>query len=161
MFLGVYMNDNRKEDLIDHIYFMNETSPEEIRLILFEGLKLLLRSLVIFGIDSIQVKESVNAIKEMGQVLNEERKILKDISSNIHNSNIDEVIEQVSLLDELNIDSYRYYDSILNEICISCDTRNKNRVIRPREGSTNFVSSEEYKKKVKKLHKNYTKKKDD
>ena len=141
------MNDDRKENLIDYIHFMKETSPEEFRLILFDGLKMLFRSLIIFGIDSSQVKEAKNVIKEMSQILKEERKILNSFLSNINKLDVDEVLEQVVLLDELNIKSYEYYDSILNEICISCDTRNKTRILRPKDDNNNFVSRQEYKKK--------------
>ncbi len=148
---------NQKEEILNQIKFMIDTSPEEFINIAKDAISLFIKSTLLFGINSNQSKESLNTLKEMFKILKKEKEILYEIANNINYIDLNETSDFIDTLDELNENTYNYYDSILENIDISCEIRNKNRVIKPRESFNSLITDNSYVKKEKEL----IKKKDD
>ncbi len=142
---------NQKEEILEQINFMIKTSPEEFWNISSDAILLFIKSLIIFGIKSNQVKESLNTIKEMWKVLKEEKRILNELTNNIEYINLDDTSNFIDTLDDLNTNTYNYYDSILEEIEITCDTKNKDRILRPRKNFSTLITNNTYSNQIKKI----------
>ncbi len=146
------MNDFRKKEVIlGQIDFMLETAPEEFWSMYADSVVLLFRSFINFGINSEQVKESLNTIKEMWKIKKEEKRILTEISANIDSIDLDKTEDFILKLDALNTSTYNYYDSILGEIQTTCDTKENNRVIRPRKQTSTLITDDSYSIQAKEL----------
>lgn len=141
----------QKEEILEQIKFMKKTSPEELYRIVLSSIELFIKSVFIFGINSNEAKESINVIKEMRRIIKEERILLNGIEKKIDSIDLDQTVDVIDELDSLNDKTFLLYDDILNEIDISCDTRQKGRTLKSRQGIDSLITNPTYKERVIKL----------
>ena len=137
-----------KEELIEQLKFMIETLPEELYRIVIDAIQLFLESTIKFGKSSNQAQECLNVIREMSNILKEERHLLKLILDNINNVDIDEAWDTVDTLDKLNEKTYLSYDDILLQVEVSIQIDNPQRALRPNKGIDSLITNDEYKQQV-------------
>ena len=146
------MNSNeQKKEIIEQIDFMKNTSLEELLQVFKSSIFLYFKSIITFGINSKQAKESIEILKEMYKILLKERKLLNIIARNIDSIDLDDTSFVVDMLDELNDDTYLAYDGIFEDIETSCTMQKKDRILRPRNRIDSLITNKEYEESVMEL----------
>lgn len=141
---------DEKKELIDYIEFMINTEKEELLRIALESIETYIKSTLTFGFTTIN-HECLTIIKDMFNIISKERKLLKHILKNINRIDINYTWDTITTLDELNERTYDSYEKILDNIEVACETRNKNRIIKPNKKIDSLITNEEYEKLVLKL----------
>ena len=140
--------ENKKNDIIKQIKFMKSASHEEMYRVFMDSLSMFFKCLTTFGLNNPYTKECFQVVKEMKQVLKEEKRLLTILSNHIDYINLDDLDEMIGTLDELADNTYCDYSDILDNIDISCEIKDKERFVRPYKPINSLISNDEYKEKV-------------
>ena len=147
-----------KKSLKKDIKYLKASSFEIKYRIYTEALELFLRCIVTFGFNNPYTKECFNVIKEMRQVLKEEKRLLTMLDNNIDHIRLDDLDEMIDTID-LGYDTYIGYSDILDNIYFACQEKNKERIVRNNKPIDSVVTNDEYKENVYTLIKKGTLKK--
>ena len=143
----------QKEEILEQLNFIKETTPEELRRIIIDSITLYIKSVITLGFDSNAAQESLNIIKEMIKIVKEEKKILSLINKNIDDIDLDKTVDFIDDLELLNERTFIFYDNILTEIEIACEMKQKQRILRNRNGIDSLITNDYYKRKALELTK--------
>ena len=106
-----------RDKVLDYIKEMRDTTPEEIKLIGVESLKMLFLSLFRFGLSNPVSKDALLVLKEFLINCKIENDIFSIIWKNIDRMDISDAIEYLYYLDDLSRKTYLYYnDKVLPDM---------------------------------------------
>lgn len=138
----------QKEEILQQIKFMKSTAPEEFISIFLDAIELYIKSIITFGFNSIEAKESIRVIIDMKKILKEEKYLLNMLFESIDSIDLDEACDILESLDYLNDKTYTSYDNILSEIEISCEIKTSRMPLKPITVTDTLITNSEYKEKV-------------
>lgn len=139
-----------KKELYEQIKFMVDTEKEEFLRIANDSLEIYIKSVLTFGFNNIS-KECLRIIKDMFNIILKEKKLLNSINENINIIDEEFAWDVIFILDDLNESTYSEYEKILDNIDIACDTKNKNRIIKPNKPIDSLITNNEYEDLVQRL----------
>ena len=145
------MDNEIKNELLDQINFMLESSPEELYRIFLYSFSTYLKSIIKFGLNSNQAKDSIKVLTDFTKILKEENNLLKIIKKNINKIDLDNCIDIIESLDLLNDNTYLSLIEILDNINISYEMNDKNRIYKSNKEIDTLITNSSYKEKVLKL----------
>ena len=145
------MDNEIKNELLDQINFMLESSPEELYRIFLYSFSTYLKSIIKFGLNSNQAKDSIKVLTDFTRILKEENNLLKRIKKNINKIDLDNCIDIIESLDLLNDNTYLSLIEILDNINISYEMNDKNRIYKSNKEIDSLITNSSYKEKVLKL----------
>ena len=145
------MDNEIKNELLDQINFMLESSPEELYRIFLYSFSTFLKSIIKFGLNSNQAKDSIKVLTDFTKILKEENNLLKIIKKNINKIDLENCIDIIESLDLLNDNTYLSLIEILDNINISYEMNDKNRIYKSNKEIDTLITNSSYKEKVLKL----------
>lgn len=145
------MDNEIKNELLDQINFMLESSPEELYRIFLYSFSTYLKSIIKFGLNSNQAKDSIKVLTDFTKILKEENNLLKIIKKNINKIDLENCIDIIESLDLLNDNTYLSLIEILDNINISYEMNDKNRIYKSNKEIDSLITNSSYKEKVLKL----------
>ncbi len=140
--------DARQDKVVKDILYVKGTEPAKVRKIVFRGMASYFKAIKTFGPKNPVAKEALKSIKEMLKIHRIEDKLLTFILNNVETFDINATEEAVLRLEKLNDQTYIDYSSILDEIDIACEEKDKNRQLRPEEGVNSLLTNNRYKTMV-------------
>lgn len=145
------MDNEIKNELLDQINFMLESSLEELYRIFLYSFSTYLKSITKFGLNSNQAKDSIKVLTDFTKILKEENNLLKIIKKNINKIDLENCIDIIESLDLLNDNTYLSLIEILDNINISYEMNDKNRIYKSNKEIDTLITNSSYKEKVLKL----------
>ena len=139
------------KDVIEQINFMNDSTPEEMKMIYADSFKLYLLSLYKFGKNSMVTKDCLNVAREFKQICRKEKEIFKYILKNINDIDVDKALDYLDMLDKLNEKTYLYYDRVLGDIEYALSVKDPNRAKRIRKEFDTLTDSDKYEEELSSL----------
>ena len=141
-------NNNLKKDLQKDIKFIKSAEHEELYRVFSDALDAFFKSLVTFGLNNPYTKECFKVVKEMKEVLKEEKRLLVMLENNIDHIRLDDLDEMIGEIDEVGEDAYLDYSDILDNIYIACQEKDKERIVRSNKPINSVLTNNEYEEKV-------------
>lgn len=139
--------ENRKKTFKSDIKFLKSVGHKELSIVYTNALDAYLKSLITFGFNNPYTKECFKVVKEMKQVINEEKRILNLLKDHIDWINPDDLAKMIDIIDELDENAYLDYSDILDNIYSACVAKDKERIVRKKRIDS-FISNDRYKEKV-------------
>ncbi len=110
-------NEYTRDKVLDYIKEMRDTTPEEIKFIGVESLKMLFLSLFRFGLSNPVSKDALLVLKEFLINCKIENDIFSIIWKNIDRMDISDAMEYLYYLDDLSRKTFLYYyDKVLPDM---------------------------------------------
>lgn len=136
------------KDLLEDIKEMKSGSAEQLYLVTTYSLSNYIKSLIAFGSKSKITKDNLNIIKEMFNILKEERKLLNYILRNIYVIDPFSALLVIGLLDETNDKTVNYYYQVMGDIEEACEMKQEFRGIRRKQDFPTLIQDTSYAKEV-------------
>lgn len=140
--------NNLKKDLQKDIKFLKKAEHEELYRVFSDALDAFFKSLVTFGLNNPYTKECFKVVKEMKDVLKEEKRLLIMLENNIDHIRLEDLDTMIGEIDEVGEDTYLDYSDILDNIYIACQAKDKERIVRINKPINSVLTNDEYKEKV-------------
>ena len=137
-----------KKDIKSDIKFLKSADHEVMYRVFCDALDAYLKSLTTFGFNNPYTKECFKVIKEMRQVIKEERRLLTLLLNHIDNIKLEDLDKMIGILDELGEDTYLDYCDILDNIYTACEAKDKERIVRGNKPINSLITNNEYEEKV-------------
>lgn len=142
---------SQKEEIIDALDLMKETSPSTLYRIGLDCIGLCLRSAINLGITSKQTKGTIRVFRDMFRISKEEKSLIKLIRSNIDRIDLDEASDVIDSLNELSESTYLSYDCVLSDIENAIQLKDRERTITRPDRINSLITNTSYKTRVLKL----------
>ena len=139
---------DQKSEIKKDIKFLKSSGREELYRVFMDALFAYFKCLTTFGFNNPYTKECFNVVKEIKKVIKEEKRLLAMLDNNIDHINLDDLEFMVSEIDEIGENAYLDYSDILDNIYASCDSKDKNRIVRGNKPINSIVTNPKYKEKV-------------
>ena len=139
---------DQKSEIKKDIKFLKSSGREELYRVFMDALFAYFKCLTTFGFNNPYTKECFNVVKEIKKVIKEEKRLLAMLDNNIDHINLDDLEFMVSEIDEIGEKAYLDYSDILDNIYASCDSKDKNRIVRGNKPINSIITNPKYKEKV-------------
>lgn len=140
--------NNLKKDLQKDIKSLKSAGHEELYRVFSDALEAFFKSLVTFGLNNPYTKECFKVVKELKEVLKEEKRLLVMLENNIDHIRLEDLDTMIGEIDEVGEDTYLDYSDILDNIYIACQAKDKERIVRSNKPINSVLTNDEYKEKV-------------
>lgn len=140
--------NNLKKDLQKDIKSLKSAGHEELYRVFSDALEAFFKSLVTFGLNNPYTKECFKVVKELKEVLKEEKRLLIMLENNIDHIRLEDLDTMIGEIDEVGEDTYLDYSDILDNIYIACQAKDKERIVRSNKPINSVLTNPEYKEKV-------------
>ena len=140
--------NNLKKDLQKDIKSLKSAEHEELYRVFSDALEAFFKSLVTFGLNNPYTKECFKVVKELKEVLKEEKRLLIMLENNIDHIRLEDLDTMIGEIDEVGEDTYLDYSDILDNIYIACQAKDKERIVRSNKPINSVLTNPEYKEKV-------------
>lgn len=140
--------NNLKKDLQKDIKSLKSAEHEELYRVFSDALEAFFKSLVTFGLNNPYTKECFKVVKELKEVLKEEKRLLVMLENNIDHIRLEDLDTMIGEIDEVGEDTYLDYSDILDNIYIACQEKDKERIVRSNKPINSVLTNPEYKEKV-------------
>lgn len=140
--------NNLKKDLQKDIKSLKSAGHEELYRVFSDALEAFFKSLVTFGLNNPYTKECFKVVKELKEVLKEEKRLLVMLENNIDHIRLEDLDTMIGEIDEVGEDTYLDYSDILDNIYIACQAKDKERIVRSNKPINSVLTNPEYKEKV-------------
>lgn len=140
--------NNLKKDLQKDIKSLKSAGHEELYRVFSDALEAFFKSLVTFGLNNPYTKECFKVVKELKEVLKEEKRLLVMLENNIDHIRLEDLDTMIGEIDEVGEDTYLDYSDILDNIYIACQEKDKERIVRSNKPINSVLTNPEYKEKV-------------
>ena len=136
-------NEYTRDKVLDYIKEMRDTTPEEIKFIGVESLKMLFLSLFRFGLSNPVSKDALLVLKEFLINCKIENDIFSIIWKNIDRMDISDAMEYLYYLDDLSRKTFLYYyDKVLPDMECAIQINDINRAKRAKYDFNMLIDEE-------------------
>ena len=136
-------NEYTRYEVLDYIKEMRDATPEEIRFIGVESLKMLFLSLFRFGLSNPVSKDALLVLKEFLINCKIENDIFSIIWKNIDRMDISDAMEYLYYLDDLSRKTFLYYyDKVLPDMECAIQINDINRAKRAKYDFNMLIDEE-------------------
>ena len=111
----------------------------ELGMYLSDGIFQLINCAIAFGINSPVTKDCYKALKEYSSIIGVENDVLRYIKRELKNADVQEVYLLLDEISDLNEETFKHYDSVMEEFNLAWELNNPDRARRPRKNFNTII----------------------
>ncbi len=142
------MVNKELEILKDEIREINSQNNEELIIITNQFIEAYAYSFLTYGLTHEITRDTLKLFCEFKSIIDEEKNLYRFMLKMGFKIDLQECYEIIDALDELNVDTYTYYNQTLNDIIVSCETKCVDRAKHYKRNFKTLIETSEYIDKV-------------